>query len=326
MPDKFVSKILTPFGERLLKASALTDELKEDIKDVVYINKQAPDFKFSNISGLISSGKRVVITWSGLDGSSYYDVSVKSSSSIMFVCVKNGEYRVLTLNSDDTSSAETHSISDIEFINFSTTFAQVSTILSDGKLPILVEETTPSSPNYYYLINNNAGTEYIFGNTSGTLNRTYTLSGGGWTLDASISFENSSNKVTNWSGTPSDTKYPSEKLVFDSLGMKANGSKTESDIENGKFTIDGQNSTTKLTLTSVSTLTIVSNVGVPNFAITIDNSANASDVSISVKTSDELTTLYHSTAGGTSIAAGSIVQITAVGDCWTLAEFTAPTP
>jgi hypothetical protein len=106
----------------------------------------------------------------------------------------------------------------IEYINFNTTFAEVTTILSGGKLPILVEETTQGSPNYYYLINNNAGTEYIFGNTSGTLNRTYKLSGGGWTLDASISFENSSNKVTAWSGTPSDTKYPSEKLVYDTIG------------------------------------------------------------------------------------------------------------
>ena len=36
--------------------------------------------------------------------------------------------------------------------------------------------------------------------------------------------EDSSNKVTSWSGTPSDTRYPSEKLVKDSLDNKADTS------------------------------------------------------------------------------------------------------
>ena len=38
--------------------------------------------------------------------------------------------------------------------------------------------------------------------------------------------EDSSNKVTSWSATTSDTKYPSEKLVKDSLDDKANSSHT----------------------------------------------------------------------------------------------------
>ena len=36
--------------------------------------------------------------------------------------------------------------------------------------------------------------------------------------------EDSSNKVSSWSGTPSDNRYPSEKLVKDSLDNKANSS------------------------------------------------------------------------------------------------------
>ena len=36
--------------------------------------------------------------------------------------------------------------------------------------------------------------------------------------------EDSSNKVSSWSGTPSDSRYPSEKLVKDSLDNKANSS------------------------------------------------------------------------------------------------------
>lgn len=41
--------------------------------------------------------------------------------------------------------------------------------------------------------------------------------------------ENRNNKVTSWSGTPTDTKYPSEKLVKDSL--EAIGSQRSSDAE-----------------------------------------------------------------------------------------------
>lgn len=327
MPDKFVSKIITPFGERKIKAEAVTDDVKNALKEFVVFDYGAATFE--DISSAIGQNKNVVLSDATGFVSNYAHLQhfVPLGSST-FVNVYDGNVITYTINLDGTKTKTTLPIesSSVEFISFSTTFAQVGAILTAGKLPILVDETIEDSPYYYNLIYDNDGLEYIFSNLSGTVNRTYKLSGSGWGALSSISFENASNKVTTWSATPSNTKYPSEKLVFDSLKMKDNGSKIESDIVNGKFTIDGQNSTTKLTLTSVSTLIIVSNVGVPNFAITIDNSANASDVSISVKTSDELTTLYHSTAGGTSIAAGSIVQITAVGDCWTLAEFTVPTP
>ena len=126
----------------------------------VYVNKQSPDFNFSNISGLISLGKRVVVTWSGINGSSYYDVSVKSSSSIKLVCVKDGEYRVLTLNSDDTSSAETFGISDnlaifkapLEGGSFS--YPPISSVIgsySEGKF-VIIERVNGSSGTSSYMI------------------------------------------------------------------------------------------------------------------------------------------------------------------------------
>lgn len=104
-------------------------------------------------------------------------------------------------------------------------------------------------------------------------------------------------------------------------GMTDFGNKTESDLVSGALTIATGNSTTKLTLTTVSTLTIISNVGVPNFAITIDNSGNSNSVTVSVVKSDGTTALLGSTSAGNTIANGKIVQITAVGDCWTQAEF-----
>ena len=44
--------------------------------------------------------------------------------------------------------------------------------------------------------------------------------------------EDSSNKVSSWSGTPSDTRYPSEKLVKDSLDNKISISQTNGLVKN----------------------------------------------------------------------------------------------
>lgn len=137
----------------------------------VYVNKQSPDFNFSNISGLISLGKRVVVTWSGMDGSSYYDVSVKSSSSIKFVCVKDGEYRVLTLNSDNTSSAETHGISDnlAIFESFYSegawqwpSYSEISAAHGEGKACCIVQTNPAGAVNVYWLKNKTTGLDIYF--------------------------------------------------------------------------------------------------------------------------------------------------------------------
>lgn len=104
-------------------------------------------------------------------------------------------------------------------------------------------------------------------------------------------------------------------------GMTDLGNKTESDLVSGALTIATGNSTTKLTLTTVNALTIISNIGVPNFAITIDNSGNSNDVTVSVVESDGTTALLKSSAGGNTITDGKIVQLTAVGKCFTMAEF-----
>ena len=104
-------------------------------------------------------------------------------------------------------------------------------------------------------------------------------------------------------------------------GMTDLGAKTESDSVSGALTIGTGNSTTSLTLTTVNTLTVISNVGVPNFALEIDNSDNSNDVTVTVTGSDGVTALKNSVAGGTTVTAGTLVQLTAVGGCWTMAEF-----
>lgn len=104
-------------------------------------------------------------------------------------------------------------------------------------------------------------------------------------------------------------------------GMTDLGNKTEADLDNGALTIATGNSTTKLTLTTVNALTLISNIGVPNFAITIDNSGNSNDVTVSVVESDGTTALLQSSIGGNTITAGKIVQLSSVGNCFAMAEF-----
>ena len=109
-------------------------------------------------------------------------------------------------------------------------------------------------------------------------------------------------------------------------GMYDLGTKTESDLNNGKLAIACGNSTTVLTLTSVQALTVLANSGVPNFALLVDNSGNSENVTVTVKDSADTDTFYQSAAAGNTVEAGKIYQITCVGKCWTLAEFEAPTP
>lgn len=47
--------------------------------------------------------------------------------------------------------------------------------------------------------------------------------------------ENVSNKVSSWSGTPTDTNYPSEKLVSDSLALKADSSSLHTIATSGSY-------------------------------------------------------------------------------------------
>lgn len=112
---------------------------------------------------------------------------------------------------------------------------------------------------------------------------------------------------------------------LESQNMVDLGAKTEADLTDGVYVISAPNSHTGLTLTTVAALTVRGNPGLGNFEILIDNSGNANDVTVTVKSNNGLTTYLHSSAG-TDVTAGKIAQLTCVGTCWTLAEFEAPTP
>jgi len=107
-------------------------------------------------------------------------------------------------------------------------------------------------------------------------------------------------------------------------GMYDLGTKTESDLNNGKLAIGCGNSTTELTLTTVNALTVLANPGVANFALLVNNSGNSNDVTVTVKDSTDKDTFLYSSAAGNQVKKNTICQITCVGRCWTLAEFEAP--
>lgn len=64
---------------------------------------------------------------------------------------------------------------------------------------------------------------------------------------------------------------------------------------------------------------------VPNFAVEISTSA-AITLTLTKTVNNVATTLYPSDAGGTALKSGKYYQVTCVDNCWTLAEFTPPSP
>lgn len=92
--------------------------------------------------------------------------------------------------------------------------------------------------------------------------------------------------------------------------------------------IDVLNNALSTLTTAQSTLTLNVNVGVnevPNFAVEITTSTDVT-LTVTKTVGSTTTTLNSSVAGGDSLTTGKLYQVTCVGSCWTLAEFTAPTP
>ena len=114
-----------------------------------------------------------------------------------------------------------------------------------------------------------------------------------------------------------------EQAKAEASEIQDGGSKTEADLVDGALAITSTNSITKLTLTTVQALTVKANADIPNFALEIDNTGNGNDVTVTVQDSTGTTTLSPSVAGGNSLTAGKLYQLTCVGNCWTLAEFFA---
>lgn len=83
---------------------------------------------------------------------------------------------------------------------------------------------------------------------------------------------------------------------------------------------------TLATAQSALTLNVTPDAGtVPNFAVEITPSA-ACTVTVTSTVGGTAAPLKYSAAAGNELASGKVYQLTCVGSCWTVAEFTAPTP
>ena len=98
-----------------------------------------------------------------------------------------------------------------------TTYAEITSALGNEKIPYL----TYSDRLYTYQFTRNDGA-YFFGCYDVSNLKLYTVyvtTTSTWSL-SNKTVENVNNKVTSFSSTPTDTNYPSEKLVYDQLELK----------------------------------------------------------------------------------------------------------
>lgn len=93
-------------------------------------------------------------------------------------------------------------------------------------------------------------------------------------------------------------------------------------VSEGKISVDN-NTRATVTLSNQNALEInvkvASMAHAANTCIEIDNRNNSNSVTLTIKRGDAV--LRHSASAGVSVAAGKFVQVTVVGDCWTMAEF-----
>ena len=178
-------------------------------------------------SEIYENGKRVITT----------ATSTGSGNAITSMSVSGN---TLTFTKGDTFSQSTHTHTKSQIDDFPT----LSKVATSGNYSDLTgTPTIPTVDNTLSSTSTNAiQNKAVYSALDGKADKVTTLSGYGIT-DAKISNgvitlgtntitpltkhqdisgkEDSSNKVTSWSATTSNTKYPSEKLVKDSLDSKA---------------------------------------------------------------------------------------------------------
>ena len=96
-----------------------------------------------------------------------------------------------------------------------TTAAEIDAAISNNKLVAV------AYAGRIHIFSGILGTDYYFNCAYGGQNiASVRISNGVWYNGGSIALQQIAQRVTSWGATPSDSKYPSEKLVYDSLGKK----------------------------------------------------------------------------------------------------------
>ena len=179
----------------------------------------------------------------------------------------------------------------VKYITTAASYSDVMAIVNRGQLPVM-KVVAGQGYNYYYPV-------FEYGNFVFKCVRDDGILG------------------LRWNGSA----WAAQDVVIYGMGS---ASKTESDIVSGAIAVDGGNTVTSVTLTTVNAITFSVDETVPCFALEIDNTGNSDDVEVTVMKG--ASTLKYSTAAGNTVGAGKFVQLTCVGSCWTLAEFEEPTP
>lgn len=136
---------------------------------------------------------------------------------------------------------------------------------------------------------------------------------------------NESQTMVEWDSA----KWTEQDVETDIVTLKS----AISSIKNGgaitdSASVDVTNNALSTLATAQATLTLNVNVDadeVPNFAVEVTPSADCT-LTVTKTVGSTTTTLNPSAAGGDSLTTGKLYQVTCVGSCWTLAEFTVPTP
>jgi hypothetical protein len=179
----------------------------------------------------------------------------------------------------------------VKYVSMSDSYSDIQSIIDRGQFPVM---KVVSGQGYFYYYPSFEYNQFVFKCVS----------------DSGI-------RGLRWNGTA----WAAQDAVIYGMGSDT---KSEADIDQGVLTIDGGNVVTKVTLATVNAVTFSVDESVPAFAIEIDNTGNSNDVDVTVV--NGATTLKYSSAAGNQVGAGKYVQLTCVGSCWTLAEFTVPTP
>lgn len=153
--------------------------------------------------------------------------------------------------------------------------------------------------------------------------------------------EANGGRVMQFSGTVGDVDHHawSKASAYDSslssISTNAVQNKTLyaliGSIKNGEALTDAAyvnvpNNAISTLATAQSTLTLNVDVGateVPNFAVEVTPSVDLT-LTVTKTVGNTTITLNPSVAGGNTLTAGKLYQVTCVGSCWTLAEFAMP--
>lgn len=197
-----------------------------------------------------------------------------------------------------------------------TTYAEITTALSAGKLPIC-------DYGYHLYIYNNKNTTsnyYAFTNIDGNYEQHIRVNTANEWSGSGVTMEVTSNKVTSISGSSTDAQYPSAKCVYDQLALKTD---TWRKIKvNGVDKLGTATNTNALDLVAGTNITISENNGV--VTISYSGGEQTSFNLIVCQTANETPDVATISVGGTTISGTLAPSASTVGTLYLCNDATNP--